>query len=132
MRLILEASLLLVLTKFLLRNILDLSVVSVSFEVVTSQQWHHLMLLPHFRRELTYFEINFKMGEVGNNLHMNLNLRVREGGDLDNFRDLKNFIFHMFKYFCLVSNTTICHFVKIFAISKLKVLILMADLSGEP
>ena len=62
----LEVSLPLVLTKFLLFNILDLSIVSVPFEIVTSQQWRHLVLLTHFRREPTDFGINFKMGEVGN------------------------------------------------------------------
>ena len=77
MRPTLEVSLLLVVTKFLLGNILDLSIVSVSFEVVISQQWRHLVLLPHFRREPTDFGINLKMREVGNNLHVNLNLNSR-------------------------------------------------------
>ena len=79
MRPTLEVSLLLVLTKFLLYNILDLSIISVSFEVVTSQLWRHLVILPHFSREPTDFGINFKMGEVGNILHVNSNLRLREG-----------------------------------------------------
>ena len=90
--------------------------ISVSFKVVTSQQWR-FHLVPHFRRGPTGFGVNFKMGEVGN-IHTHESKFKRGRGSWIIFLTSR-ISFFMFKYFCLVSNTKIYHFVKVFAISKL-------------